>query len=150
MTRTFDHTDIPLADAQEMTTALRAVVEAERARVFFEGADDSDRGAIEGAFWKIFDGEAAQGGIILLRLWCLIDALQSRRLKARLFDRGFAFLDAAVGAAADLRLNLDWGFAPQKLIWGIDRAEALQRTRQPVRVDLRVARHQQVEVDMAA
>jgi hypothetical protein len=150
MTRTFDQTDVPFVNAREMATALRAVVEAERARVFFEGVDDCDRGKIEGAFWKIFDGEAAQGGIILLRLWCLIDALQSRRLKARLFDRGFDFLNSAVAAAADLRLNLDWGFAPQKLIWGIDRAEALQRTHQPLRVDFGVARHQQAEADMAA
>lgn len=150
MTRTFDQSDVPLVGTREMAIALRAVVEAERARVFFEGADDSDRGMIEGAFWKIFDGEAAQGGIILLRLWCLIDTLQSRRLKARLLDRGFEFLNSAVAAAADLRLNLDWGFAPQKLIWGIDRAEAMQRTRQPLRVDLRVVRLQQAEVDIAA
>ncbi len=150
MTRTFDQTDVPLVNAREMATALLAVVEAERARVFFQGADASDRSMIEGAFWKSFDGDAAQGGIILLRLWCLIDALQSRRLKARLFDRGFAFLEAAVAAAADLRLNLDWGFAPQKLIWGIDRAEALQSARQSLRVEVQVARHEQAEADLAA
>ena len=79
MTLTFDQSDIPLAEGQEMITALQAVVEAERARVFFEGADDTDRSMIEGAFWKTFEGEAAQGGVILLRLWCLIDALQTRR-----------------------------------------------------------------------
>ena len=79
MTLTFDQSDIPLAEGQEMITALQAVVEAERARVFFEGADDTDRSMIEGAFWKKFEGEAAQGGVILLRLWFLLDALQTRR-----------------------------------------------------------------------
>lgn len=150
MTLTFDQSDIPLAEGQEMITALQAVVEAERARVFFEGADDTDRSMIEGAFWKTFEGEAAQGGVILLRLWCLIDALQTRRLKTRLFDRGFAFLEAAVAAAGDLRLNLDWGFAPQKLIWAIDQAETLQRVRQQSRVEVHVAHPQQMEADLAA
>lgn len=133
-----------------MVTALRAVVEAERARVFFEGADATDRQMIEGAFWKMFEGEAAQGGVILLRLWCLIDALQARRLKTQLFDRGFAFIEAAIAAAGDLRLNLDWGFAPQKLIWAINRAEASQRVHQVSHVQVPVARPQQVEVDLAA
>jgi hypothetical protein len=148
MTISFDQSDVPLVRSSDMTIALRAVVEAGRARVFFEGADASDRGLIEGAFWKSYQGEAAQGGITLLRLWCLIDALQTRRLKARLFDSGFSFLDAAVIAAANLRLNLEWGFAPQRLIWAVVRAEAQRVSHSQQRYEL--DRSQPLHAEIAA
>ena len=146
MAISFDQSDVPLVRSSDMTTALRAVVEAGRARVFFEGADASDRSLIEGAFWKSYQGEAAQGGITLLRLWCLIDALQTRRLNVRLLDRGFSFLDAAVIAAAELRLNLERGFAPQWLIWAVDRAEAQGVSHPQQRYELSRSKPLQAEI----
>ena len=129
MAISFDQSDVPLVRSSDMTIALRAVVEAGR-----------------GAFWKTYQGEAAQGGITLLRLWCLIDALQTRRLKARLFDRGFSFLDAAVLAAADLRLNLEWGFAPQRLIWAVNRAEEQRVSHPQQRYELSRSKPLQAEI----
>jgi hypothetical protein len=123
MARAFDPTDVLQVAADEMMTALSAVVESGRVMVLFEGAEKIDREQVEAAFWEVFEGETARGGMVLLRLWSLVDALQSRRLNRLLLARGFDFLEAAFSVAAELRLNVDWGFAPQRLIWAIDEAE---------------------------
>lgn len=123
MARVFDPTDVSQVTADEMRTALSAVVESGRVMVFFEGAEKVDREQVEAAFWEIFESEISRGGTVLLRLWSLVDALQSRRLNRLLLARGFEFLEAAFSVAGELRLNVDWGFAPQRLIWAIDEAE---------------------------
>lgn len=144
----FDRSDVPLVDATQMSVALGAVVESGHARVFFEGAGQSERDAVEAMYWELFEGEAALGGTVLLRLWNLVDALQSRRLKGLLMDRGFGLLQSAFAAAGGMRLNLDWGFVPQRLIWAIEEAEAARAAQEPATI--RLAPSQLPQVSLAA
>ncbi|MCH9807846.1 MAG: hypothetical protein K0U74_08950 [Alphaproteobacteria bacterium] len=136
MAGTFDPKDVPVVAGAEMQAALHAVIHAERALVFFQGADAADLRAIEEEFWNRFEGSRERGGVILLRLWHLIDALQARRLKDRVMRSGLSAIEAAVKGAGQLRLNMAWGFAPQKIIWAINESEERERVSRsrPVRL----------------
>ena len=124
MLAVFDPKDVALSGAPEMRLALQAVIKAGRSGVFMRGAEERDRVIVEELFWKTYEGRKDRGGIALIRLWYLVEAMQSRRLQDLFLGEGYAFLETAVMAAATLRLNMDWGFAPQRLIWSIDRVKA--------------------------
>ncbi len=136
MTILLERTDVAPVDASVMLTALAAVVQSGRARVFFEDAEVADRKAIEEQFWNTYDGNTTLGGIALIRLWGLVDVLQARRLQNLVMQRGFRFIESAAMAASDIRLNLDWGFMPQRLYWAIDAIDAkrVAQTPAPVRI----------------
>ncbi|MBU1210413.1 MAG: hypothetical protein KJ587_03950 [Alphaproteobacteria bacterium] len=131
MNRHLELTDIAPAPKAVMLAALSAVVQSGRARVFFEGAAVADRKAVEQAFWNDYDGNITEGGLALIRLWQLVDVLQSRRLQHLLLQNGFRFIEAAAIAAGELRLNLDWGFMPQRLYWAISAVETARQAEQP-------------------
>lgn len=132
----FDPSDVPVVSGRDMLIALQAVVQAGRAGVFFQGASNDDLAAIQEEFWSAYEGSSERGGIVLIRLWSLIDVLQARRLKDRVMLSGLNAIEAAVSSAGELRLNMSWGFAPQKLIWAIERtqARAAERRVAPVRL----------------
>lgn len=133
MEAVFDPKDVALSGAPEMRLALQAVVKAGRASIFMRGVEERDRAAIEKVFWEDFEGRNDRGGIALVRLWYLVDALQARRLQELFLNEGYAFLESAVMAAATLRLNMDWGFAPQRLLWSINRVKAARAAARPLR-----------------
>lgn len=114
-----DFSDVPRAAADDLALAIRVMIEAERALMLVRGATRADRAEIEAAFWQEFEGDTAAGVATLIRFWSLVDAFQSRRLRGLFMQRGYELLGPAVKAAASLRLNLDWGFNPQRLIWAI-------------------------------
>ncbi|MDX2288515.1 MAG: hypothetical protein NW217_06810 [Hyphomicrobiaceae bacterium] len=120
MTTVFSTTDIPPVAPADIAAVVDAMVRAGRSRVLFHDVTGSDREIVEARFWDAFQGSTEVGVAALVRFWALIDALKSRRLNARLMDKGFAALAPAGAAAAHLRLNVDWGFAPQRLLWAID------------------------------
>lgn len=129
----FNPKDVALAGAPEMRIALQSVLKAGRASIFMRGATAQDRSVVEEVFWDTFEGSNARGGIALIRLWSLVDALQTRRLQDLLLQEGFRFLENAATASASLRLNLDWGFAPQRLIWSIADVKAARAVVRPYR-----------------
>jgi len=130
-------TDVAPVPASLMLAALNAVVRSGKAGIFFEGAEAADRQLVEDAFWADYEGNTSLGGMALIRLWALVDVLQARRLQNQPLQRGFRFIEAAAIATGDLRLNLEWGFMPQRLFWAIatiekDHAEKLPK---PVRIE---------------
>lgn len=140
-----DFSDVPPVAEDDLALAIGVMIEAERALMLVKGATRADRTTFEAAFWHEFDGETAAGVATLIRFWSLVDAFQSRRLRALFMQRGYEVLRPAIKAAASLRLNLDWGFNPQRLIWAIGPA-------QPVTMKLvkRARASEATEVDMAA
>lgn len=136
MTLLLEPTDIATVPPVVMQTALSAVVHSGHAMVFFEGAKASDRKIVEEAFWNTYDGDTTLGGMALIRLWGLIEVLQARRLQDQLMRRGFRFIESAAIAAGSLRLNLDWGFMPQRLFWAIKAVEEARAARTPAPVRL--------------
>ncbi|KUO68431.1 MAG: hypothetical protein APF80_14945 [Alphaproteobacteria bacterium BRH_c36] len=136
MNRYIEITDVAPAPKAAMLAALSAVVQSGRARVFFQGALEADRKAVEHAFWNGYDGNITEGGLALLRLWQLVEVLQSRRLQRLLLQKGFRFIEAAAIAAGELRLNLEWGFMPQRLYWAISAVETARQAEQQPRTRL--------------
>jgi hypothetical protein len=137
MTRAFDPTDVPTVTLAEMWLVMRCAIEAERGLVLVRGATADDIRTIEAAFWRGWRGDTARGAAILLRFWRLAEAFAGRRLKDRLMADGFAGLEPALAAAAGLRLNAGWGFAPQRLVWararhGRPTAATSRRTHAPM------------------
>ena len=118
----FDLSDIPQVREQDLALVMQVAIEAERSLILMRGVTPADKRVIEDAFWTIFDGSTAQGVVTLVRFWCLVEAFSTKRFHALLLNRGFELIGPAVAAAAKLRLNVDWGFNPQRLFWAIEDA----------------------------
>lgn len=123
--RSIDLTDVPRVREKDLALAIRAMLKTGQAPALIKGLSRMDRRAIEAAFWVQFEGATATGVATLIRFWYLVEAFQARRLRVLLSLRGHAVLRAAATAAASHRLNLNWGFSPQRLIWAIETAEPL-------------------------
>ncbi|SDP50684.1 hypothetical protein SAMN04488061_3223 [Filomicrobium insigne] len=118
-TSNMDLSDVPRAASADLWLLIQIMVECEHGLLFLRGVTDVDRAKIEDRFWNDFEGGTERGVVALMRFWCLVDIFQSRRLRALLMARGYDIFYPAVVAAARLRLNLHWGFNPQRLIWAL-------------------------------
>lgn len=123
--RSIDLTDVPRVREKDFALVIGAMLETKQARHLTKGRTQMDRTAIEAAFWRQFQGATVTGVATLIRFWCLVDAFQARRLRMLLALRGHAVFTAAASGAASQRLNLNWGFNPQRLIWAIEDAGLL-------------------------
>lgn len=116
MTPDFDMTDLPKAQPKTLALAMRLLVEDGRALVLMRGATTDDRNRLEERFWKNFDGATQDGVVALVRLWSLVDVFKARRLQELLLERGYVLLADAARVAAEQRINMDWGFNPQRML----------------------------------
>ncbi|MEO1205754.1 MAG: hypothetical protein AAFV45_05425 [Pseudomonadota bacterium] len=139
----FDIADVPTVAADRMEQALNQMIATGHTSVLFKGHSRSAREQFEDHFWADFEGSTAEGVAILVRLWSLIDVLQSRRLARILLSNGFAVLQPLARAAANLRLNANWGFAPQKVVWWVSSQRALTNSTK-VRLKARIETGYQV------
>lgn len=139
----FDTSDLPRVRRDALRLALHLLVEDGRGMLLMCGAGAAERERLEDLFWQRFGGETREGVATLVRLWSLVDVFQSRRLQAMLLDQGFAILEKAVTVAAEARLNIDWGFNPQRFVM------ALARKPEPVRPAQRLTRPVAVAIEMA-
>jgi hypothetical protein len=119
MTQAFDLTDVPAVTLAEMWLPMRIALDGERGLVFLRGGAAAELAAIEARFWHAYRGDAARGTAILIRFRRLAEAFGGRRLRDLLMRNGFRALAPALAAAAQLRLNAGWGFAPQRLLWAM-------------------------------
>lgn len=120
----FDTTDLPTVRRAALALAMHLLIEDERGLVLLRGADAADRKALEAKFWDCFDGDTREGVATLVRLWSLIEVFQARRLREMLLDRGFALVQSAITVASASRLNVQWGFNPQRFITALARKDA--------------------------
>lgn len=116
MSPAVDLTDLPKAEPETLALAMRLLIEDGRALVMLRGITDEDRTRLEERFWKRFEGGTAEGVVALLRLWSLVDVFKAARLRDLLLDRGYALLADAARVAAEQRINIDWGFNPQRML----------------------------------
>ncbi|MEO1281153.1 MAG: hypothetical protein AAFV69_05395 [Pseudomonadota bacterium] len=129
----FDISDVPMVAGPQMEQAIDLIVMSGNTRVLFDGHTPQTRERFEDRFWQSFKGSTAEGVAVLVRLWSLVDVLQSRRLSQMVLTHGFSILRPLARAAAGLRLNAEWGFAPQKVIWSVTSQNALA---QPSRISV--------------
>lgn len=122
MTAAFDTTDIPTVPRDALALAMRLLIDDGRGLILMRGASPEDRARLEKSFWAEFKGETAEGVATLLRLWSMIDVFQSRRLRALLLDRGFQLVHKALAEAAHQRINIAWGFNPQRFLMALAKA----------------------------
>ncbi|MGD9785322.1 MAG: hypothetical protein AB7E80_06730 [Hyphomicrobiaceae bacterium] len=126
MTTAFDLTDLPQVPQSALALAMRLLVEDGKGLIVSRGASADDRAQLEASFWQAFDGETEVGVATLVRLWSMIDVFQSRRMHALLLDRGFALVKDAVAVAASMRLNIDWGFNPQRFLLALSAGQPVR------------------------
>ena len=119
----FDPTDIQTVSAEDLALPMKLLISEGHALVLFNAGSKTARDAIDTAFWRSFKGQTQHGAAILLRFWCLIDVLATRRLNQRMLDRGFALIAPLTDVAAKLRLNANWGFNPQRVLAALIAAE---------------------------
>ena len=119
-----DLNDVPVVRERDLALVMRVAIDNERALVLTRGSTPEDKHVIERAFWNEFDGSTAQGVVTLIRFWCLVEAFATKRFRAMLLNRGFELISPAVAAASKLRLNLNWGFNPQRLFWAMNEVSA--------------------------
>ena len=115
-TKPLDHTDVMTVQNRDLAHALRVLIDNGNALVLVNGADDATRANIEAAFWRSFKGPARVGGAILLRFWALVDVMGHKRLNTMFFNRGYAMVEHLAVAASVQRLNITWGFNPQRIL----------------------------------
>lgn len=127
MTAAFDTTDLPTVPREALALAMNLLVADGRGLVVTRGATEEDRTRLEARFWAEFQGDTAEGVATLLRLWSMIDVFQSRRLRALLLDRGFMLIQKAVTEAARQRINIEWGFNPQRFLMALAAAPVPMR-----------------------
>jgi len=120
MSLPIDLTDVPKVSVFELSRPMKILIDKERALVLLKGASVDDRRVVEKAFWDSYRGETSRGVATLLRFWCLVEAFSARRFKAILLHKGYQAIGPAVTAASKLRLNVHWGFNPQRLLWSME------------------------------
>lgn len=116
MSPALDLTDLPRVAPETLALAIGILIEDGRALILMRNASPADRARLEERFWQRFDGPTRDGVAALLRLWSLVDVFKTRRLQALLLDRGYALLADAVRVAAVERINVTWGFNPQRIL----------------------------------
>ena len=118
-----DPTDVMTVQARDLDHAVRVLIDEGHALVLFQGADEGIRAEVEAAFWRSFKGPQRIGSATLLRFWALVDVLHHSRLNTMFLDRGFNLLDHMAKACAQSRMNVQWGFAPQRIIAAVIASE---------------------------
>lgn len=124
-----DPTDIPRVTLQEMWLPMRIAVEAGHGLVLLDGASSPAVAEIEREFWLAYRGGADRGAAILTRFRHLVGAFGHRRLGEWLMRTGYGAIAPSLAAAASLRLNAQWGFPPQRLLWAIRAHREAQQSR---------------------
>ena len=122
-TRPIDPADVMRVQHRDLDHALRVLIDEGHAFVVFHGADEAIRNEIGAAFWRSFRGPVRLGSATLLRFWALVDVLAHKRLNTMFLDRGFAMIDHLVAAGAGQRLNVHWGFNPQRMVSAVMASE---------------------------
>ena len=119
MTITWTPTDVPAVSDEHLRVPMQILVEQGRGLALFNGLTAYDRDRLEREFWLTFDGSAADGEAVLIRLYELIRVFSCQRLKDMLLENGYPLIWQAIAVAAAMRLNAEWGFNPQKFLWAL-------------------------------
>jgi hypothetical protein len=116
MAMTWDLSDVPTVEADDLTAIMRALIEKGRGLVLLRGLEDEDLSTAQAEIKRRFHGEPQQAVAVFVRFRMLIEVFAARRLQDLMMDRGHALMAPAVAIAASLRLNANRGFNPQRFV----------------------------------
>jgi hypothetical protein len=122
MAMTWDLTDIPAVDADDLGAAMRSLIEAGRGLVLLRGLSDADLDTAKATLQRRFHGEPQRALAAFVRFRHMADVFGARRLRDMMLDRGHALLAPAMAIAASLRLNANRGFNPQQFVRSLHEA----------------------------
>lgn len=114
MAITWDPSDVPAVAADDLAAPMRRLIAEGRGLVLLRGLSAEDTAVVAGSLAQRLGKEPPIELAALVRFKALVDVFASRRLKEILLERGHEAMAPALKVAAALRLNLKWGFNPQK------------------------------------
>ena len=119
MAMTWDLTDVPTVAADDLSGAMRALIEAGRGAVFLRGLAEEDFDMVQAELKHRFHAEPQQALAAFVRFRHMVEVFGTRRLKNTMMDRGYAVIAHAIAIAATLRLNANRGFNPQQFVMAL-------------------------------
>ena len=114
MSAILDRCDVPQVCAESLTLPMQAMIAAGRGLVLLRGISDPELRTVEHAVWDQLDGTSSDKVATLLRFRCLVGVFATSRLQQLFLRRGLALMGPAIEVAAEMRLNVQWGFNPVK------------------------------------
>ena len=114
MAITWDPSDVPAVAAEDLAIAMRQLIAESRGLVLLRGMTPADAAIVEKTLRERLGREPSRELAALMRFRALVDVFNWRRLNELLLERGHEVIAPALQTAAELRLNLKWGFNPQK------------------------------------
>jgi hypothetical protein len=122
MTMTWDLTDIPTVDADDLGAAMRNLIENGRGLAILRGLSEADLDTVQSTFKQRFNGDPQRALAAFVRFRQMIEVFASRRLQDMLLRRGHGLIAPALRVAAALRLNGHRGFNPQQFVLSLNSA----------------------------
>jgi hypothetical protein len=124
MATTWDLTDVPPVDVADLAAAMRALIEAGRGLVLFNGATEGDLETVRGTLQRRHPAEPHKAVAAFVRFRNLVDVFAARRFREMLLGTGYALMTPAVAIAATQRINAHRGFNPQRFLLALNAALA--------------------------
>lgn len=116
MAMTWDLTDVPAVEADDLAAVMRALIANGRELVLLRGLEDEDLDTVQTAVQRRFHSEPQQALAVSVRFRQLVEVFHARRLKNMMMNRGHALMAPAIAIAASSRLNANRGFNPQRFV----------------------------------
>ena len=96
------------------------MIAAGRGLVLLRGISDAELRELEHAVWDKLEGPSSQKVATLLRFRALVGVFAGSRLQQLFLRRGLALVGPAMQVAAEMRLNVQWGFNPVKFLRALE------------------------------
>ena len=120
MNATFDRCDVPAVSQDSLALPMQAMIAAGRGLVLLRGISDGELREVENAVWDKLEGPSSQKVATLLRFRALVGVFAGSRLQQLFLQRGLALVGPAMQVAAEMRLNVQWGFNPVKFLRALE------------------------------
>jgi hypothetical protein len=114
MAITWDPSDVPTVAAEDLAAPMRRLIAEGRGLVLLRGLEAQDAALAEDSLRRRLGKTPSRELAALMRFRALVEVFASRRLRELMMERGHEVIAPALQVAAGLRLNLKWGFNPQK------------------------------------
>lgn len=114
MAITWDPSDVPAVAAEDLAAPMRRLIAEGRGLVLLRGFTPEDKAIAEEVLHQRLGRDPSCELAALMRFRALVDVFACRRLSEMLMERGHEVIAPALQTASQLRLNLRWGFNPQK------------------------------------
>jgi hypothetical protein len=130
MNATFDRCDVPPVSPASLALPMQAMIAAGRGLVLLRGISEGELRDVEHTVWNRLEGTSSEKVATLLRFRAMVGVFAVARLQQLFLRRGLALLGPAMQVAAEMRLNVQWGFNSTKFLRALEAelGEADQRS----------------------